>query len=139
MIAFVLLRGKDFSIPDGVSTAIVGLFFGLVAGLFYYQHYYKPWFWVFSLVGGLVLTDLSNWFFMHYITTDDDSAVRLTIASFAIPFVLTLVLNHGLYLIKQKKRKSRSRRKHHSHFFDTVDPSEALHGQRHAHRSASSR
>jgi hypothetical protein len=138
MIGFVLLRGKEFSIPDGVSTAIIGLFFGLVCGLFYYQHYYKPWFWVISLAGGLILTDISNWVFMHNGLADDDSAIRLTIASFAIPFVLTLALNHGLYLIKIKKRKTRSRRKLHSHFFDTVNPAEALEPAAHVrHKSTS--
>ncbi|SRR5579883_1129885 len=131
MIAFILLRGKDFSLPDSVSTAIIGLFFGLICGLFYYQHYYKQYYWAFSLAGGLILTYLSHHFFMRYFTIDDDSSLRLTIASFAAPFVLTLALNQALYYIKKQKRKKRTKRREHSRFFDTVDASEALQSPTH--------
>ncbi len=130
MLAFVLLRGKDFSLPDGVSTAIIGLFFGLICGLFYYQHYYKQWYWAISLLGGLVLTNISHSIFLRYFSGDDTSAIELTIASFVIPFLLTLALNHLLYQVKQRKRRKRVRRREHSRFFDTVDPGEALHRSR---------
>lgn len=125
MIAIILLRvGKDFSIPDGVSAAIIGLFFGLVCGLFYYQHYYKPYFWAFSLLGGLLLTIISNAVFARFRAEDDVLGLGMTIASFAIPFVLTLVLNHGMYLMKRRKRKRRKIRREHPQFFHTLEVSE---------------
>ena len=123
MLGYILLRGKEFSVPDGVSTAIVGLFFGLICGLFYYQHYYKPYYWAFSLGGGLVLTYISYWVFSRWVVAGDDgSSLQLTVVSIVLPFLLTLGLNHGLYLIKHRKRKRRLKRKKHSSFFDTVNP-----------------
>lgn len=106
--------------------AIIGLFFGLVAGLFYYQHYLKPWFWVFSLLGGIGLTSISTMIFARIPAADDTRAIEQTIASFAIPLALTLLLNHGFYIMKLRKRKQREQRKRHSKFFDSVDAAEAL-------------
>ena len=127
MIGFILLKGS-LAIPDGMSTAIIGLFFGMICGLFYYQHYYKTYFWFISLGGGLILTFISQFFFMRQHPSDDASSLRLTVAEFAIPFVLTLLLNHGLYLIKITKRKKRRRQRPESHsrtansrFFDSPD------------------
>ena len=112
MFAFILLRGKEFSLPDGVSAAIIGLFFGLICGLFYYQHYAKPYFWAFSLGGGLILTLISNTLFTRLRGDDNYIGVGSTIASFAIPFLLTLALNHGLHLVKRKSRvRKRAQRK----------------------------
>jgi hypothetical protein len=125
MIAFILLRGKDFSIPDDVSTAIIGLFFGLVCGLFYYHHYLKPWYWWVSLAGGLVFTYIVNLAIRH-LTSLDPTSVEAILSSFIIPFVLTLLLNHALYLLKGRKRKQRRLRKSHSHFFDSVDSQEVF-------------
>ena len=122
MIAFIFLSpGKEFSLPEDVSAAIIGLFFGLIGGLFYYQHYYKPYFWVFSLAGGVFLTVISHSFFLKKFTTDDVSAIWLTIASFGIPFILTMALNQGLYYIKQNRRKKRSKLRRPARFFDTTD------------------
>ena len=128
MLGFILLRGKELAVPDGVSTAIIGLFFGLICGLFYYQHYYKNYFWFISLGGGLILTFLSQFFFARHFTADDASSLRLTIAEFTIPFLLTILLNHGLYLIKKSKRKKRRRQRNEGHskaaksrFFDSPD------------------
>jgi O-antigen/teichoic acid export membrane protein len=126
MIAFLLLRGKEFSLPDDVSAAIIGLFFGLICGLFYYQHYQKPYFWAFSLAGGLVFTLLSHAIFLKEFTVDDASGIQLTIASFAIPFALTLALNHGLYYLKRNKRKRRPRRRETDSFFEMPASSDAL-------------
>jgi O-antigen/teichoic acid export membrane protein len=121
MIAYILLvPGKAFSLPDNVSAAIIGLFFGLVCGLFYYQHYYKPYFWVISLAGGVFLTVLSHSFFLKKSTSDDLGAILLTIASFGIPFILTMLLNQGLYYIKKSKRKKRSKQRRPARFFDTT-------------------
>ena len=109
MFAFILLTGKEFSLPDGASAAIIGLFFGLICGLFYYQHYAKPYFWAFSLGGGLILTLITNTLFSRLRADDNFIGIGSTIASFAIPFLLTLALNHGLHLIKRKthvKRKA---------------------------------
>lgn len=114
MDSYILLRGKDFSLPDDVSTAIVGIFFGLVCGLFYYQHYYRNYFWWISLVGGLVLTYVSQKI-LDQPGTDTD--VAGTISSFVIPFVLTLALNQALYFVKRSKRKKHRHRKTHSDFF----------------------
>ncbi|HWF44728.1 MAG TPA: hypothetical protein VG537_08800 [Candidatus Kapabacteria bacterium] len=128
MFAYLLLRGKEFSLPDGISTAIIGLFFGLLCGLFYYEHYYKSYYWAFSLAGGLILTYLSHWIFSRSLASDNDTAsIESTLLSFALPFLLTLGLNHGLYLIKRNKRKRRLKRKEHSRFFDTVDAN-SVHG-----------
>ena len=125
MIAFIFLApGKAFSLPDDVSAGMIGLFFGLICGLFYYQHYYKPYFWVFSLVGGVFLTVISHSFFLKKFTTDDVSAIWLTIASFGIPFILTMALNQGLYYIKQNRRKKRSKLRRPARFFDTTDTGE---------------
>jgi|GEM_PF-2534277 hypothetical protein len=127
MLAFIFLRvGKEFSMPDGVSAAIIGLFFGLICGLFYYQHYYKPYFWSFSLGGGLLLTILSNAIFAHLRTEDDAVGLGTTIASFAIPFLLTLALNHWLHLVKRSKRKRRKFRTEHTKFFDMAGTSEIV-------------
>ena len=127
MIAFILLApGKAFSLPDDVSTAIIGLFFGLICGLFYYQHYYKPYFWVFSLLGGMLFTVMSHSIFAKRFTSDDVSAIWLTIASFGIPFILTLALNQGLYYIKEKRRKKRSKLRRPARFFDTTDAEAAV-------------
>ncbi|HET6401751.1 MAG TPA: hypothetical protein VFH95_10165 [Candidatus Kapabacteria bacterium] len=126
MIAFILLRGRQFSLPDSVSAAIIGLFFGLICGLFYYQHYLKPWFWVFSLGGGLILTIISNAAFARLRAEDNALGLGTTIASFAIPFVLTLALNHGLHLIKRKKRTKRKVLREHAQFFDMVEDGEPL-------------
>jgi hypothetical protein len=125
MIAFILLRGKEFSMPDGVSAAIIGIFFGLICGLFYYQHYYKPWFWAFSLSGGLILTILSNAAFAKLRNEDDVAGIGFTIASFAIPFILTLALNHGLHHIKRSKRKRRKVHREHAQFFKMVEDGES--------------
>lgn len=126
MIAFILLRGRQFTMPDGVSAAIIGLFFGLICGLFYYQHYLKPWFWAFSLGGGLILTIVSNAAFATLRNEDDAAGIGFTIASFAIPFILTLALNHGLHLIKRSKRKRRKVYRQHDQFFKMVEDSESL-------------
>src|ERR1051325_4602305 len=126
MFAYILLRGKDFAIPEPAAVAIIGLFFGLVAGLFYYQHYVKTWFWAISLAGGIVRARISNMIFARIPTTDDTAAIEQTIASFAIPLALTILLNHGLYLLKRRKRKQHRQRKRHSKFFDSVSPAEAL-------------
>jgi hypothetical protein len=127
VIAFILLApGKAFSLPDDVSAAIIGLFFGLVCGLFYYQHYYKPYFWGFSLVGGVFLTVVSHSFFLKKSSTDDLSAILLTIASFGIPFLLTMALNQGLYYFKKSKRKKRSKQRRPARFFDTADADAAV-------------
>lgn len=126
MIAYLLLKGKEFSLPDGVSTAIIGLFFGLLCGLFYYQHYQKSYYWGISLGGGLVLTLLFHSVFLGRFTVDDTSAIWLTIASFAVPFVLTLALNYGLYSIKHSKRKRKLRRREDTHFFDLTETSKVL-------------
>jgi NhaP-type Na+/H+ or K+/H+ antiporter len=128
MLAYLLLRGKEFSVPDDVSTAIIGLFFGLLCGLFYYEHYYRQYYWAFSLGGGLILTYVSHWIFSRGLHSDNDTAsIESTLLSFAVPFVLTLALNHGLYLVKRNKRKRRLKRKEHSRFFDTVDAN-SVHG-----------
>jgi hypothetical protein len=133
MIGFILLKGKDFAIPDGISLGIIGLFFGLIAGLFYYQHYLKTWFWAFSLAGGAMFTYLFHRLLLRgegsmtdHPQGDDSISLVLTVASFIVPFVFTLALNHGLYLLKRRKRQQRSRRKRHSNFFDTVNPADAL-------------
>ena len=126
MNAFILLRGKDFSIPEPAAVAIIGLFFGLVAGLFYYQHYLKTWYWGISLAGGIVLATIFNLIFARIPTSDDTAAIEQTIASFAIPLALTLLLNHGLYILKRRKRKQRLHRKRHSKFFDSVNATDAL-------------
>ena len=127
-MGFILLKGKELAVPDGVSTAIIGLFFGLICGLFYYQHYYKNYFWFISLGGGLILTYISQYVFMHRFTADDVNSLRLTIIGFAFPFFLTLLLNHGLYMIKKSKRKRRRRQRNEGHtraqntrFFDSPD------------------
>jgi len=125
MIAFILLRGRQFSMPDGVSAAIIGLFFGLICGLFYYQHYLKPWFWAFSLGGGLILTILSNGIFAKLRNEDDMAGIAFTIASFAIPFLLTLAINHWLHLIKRSKRKRRKIHREHAQFFQMVEDGES--------------
>jgi hypothetical protein len=117
MIAYILLRGKDFSLPDDVSTAIVGIFFGLVCGLFYYQHYYRNYYWWFSLGGGLILTYLSQKVLDKPGTESDPAR---TVASFVVPFVLTLLLNQALYFVKHSKRKKRRHKKTHSDFFSTI-------------------
>ena len=126
-MGFILLKGS-LAIPDGASTAIIGLFFGLICGLFYYQHYYKTYFWFISLGGGLVLTYISQFFFMRLATDDDASSLRLTIAEFAVPFLMTLLLNYGLYAIKKNKRKKRKHQSDEGHsraantrFFDSPD------------------
>jgi hypothetical protein len=126
VLTFILLRGKDFAIPEGAAVAIIGLFFGLVAGLFYYQHYVKTWYWGISLAGGIVLATVFNMIFARISTNDDTAAIEQTIASFAIPLALTLLLNHGLYLLKRRKRKQHRNRKRHSKFFDSVSAGEAL-------------
>src|ERR1035437_1571474 len=100
MLGYILLKGKDFSVPDGVSTAIIGLFFGLVCGLFYYQKYYRPYYWAFSLGGGFVFTYISHVLFVRAMGADDDIAIRMTLASFVLPFILTLLLNYGLSLMR---------------------------------------
>ncbi len=124
-IAFLLLRGKEFSLPDDVSSGIIGLFFGLLCGLFFYQHYYKPYFWAISLAGGLFFTLISHDLFQRMLTDDDTRSIWLTITSFALPFLLTLVLNYGLYYIKHTKRQKRMKRRRHSQFFDTLDTIDA--------------
>src|SRR4051812_13709359 len=124
MFAYILLRGKDFAIPEPAAVAIIGLFFGLVAGLFYYQHYLKTWYWAISLVGGIGLATVFHIIFERIPTADDTAAIEQTIASFAIPLALTILLNHGLYILKRRKRKQRQRRKRHSKFFDSVSANE---------------
>ena len=126
MFTFILLRGKDFAIPEPAAVAIIGLFFGLVSGLFYYQHYLKSWFWAISLAGGIALASVFHMIFARMPTSDDTAAIEQTIASFAIPLALTLLLNHGLYLMKLRKRKQRENRKRHSKFFDSVKATDAL-------------
>ncbi len=126
MIAYILLKGKDFAIPDAISVGIIGLFFGLLTGLFYYQHYIKPWFWVITLAGGALLTAFFHWIILRGSAGDDTTSVVLAVASFIVPFLLTLALNHGLYLLKRRKRRQRSNRKRHSKLFDTLNPSDAL-------------
>ncbi len=121
MIAFLMLTGKSFSLPDDVSAGIIGLFFGLICGLFYYQHYYKPYFWGFSLGGGLILTLVCHSIFLHGYTLNDVGSIWLTIAAFGVPFALTLALNQGLYYIKQTKRKKRSKLRRPARFFDSTD------------------
>ena len=120
MDSYILLRGKEFSLPDDVSTAIVGIFFGLVCGLFYYQHYYRNYFWWISLAGGLVLTYVSQKLLDRPGTETD---VAGTISSFVIPFVLTLALNQALYFVKRSKRKKHRHRKTHSDFFRGLNTS----------------
>jgi hypothetical protein len=97
-----------------------------VSGLFYYQHYLKTWFWAVSLVGGILLATAFHMIFARMPTSDDTAAIEQTIASFAIPLALTLLLNHGLYLMKLRKRKQRENRKRHSKFFESVNPKDAL-------------
>jgi hypothetical protein len=132
MTGFILLKGTGVAVPDSASTAIIGLFFGMICGLFYYQHYYKTYYWFISLGGGLILTYISQLFFARMMTNDDASSLRITIAEFAVPFLMTLVLNHGLYLIKKNKTKKRK----HQHderrlralnfrFFDSPDSIES--------------
>jgi hypothetical protein len=118
MIGYILLRGKDFTLPDEVSTAIVGIFFGLVCGLFYYQHYYRNYFWWISIAGGLVLTFISQKLLDRPGT---ETSVLGTIASFVVPFLLTLALNHALYYVKRSKRKKHRRQKKHSDFFRAIN------------------
>jgi hypothetical protein len=122
MIAFILLKGKEFAIPDGVSTAVIGLFFGLVCGLFYYQRYHRNYYWVLSLAGGLMFTYLSHVLFLRQVSVDDASSLRMTLASFAFPFLMTLALNHALSLMKGHKHRKHAKQKTHSSFFDTADP-----------------
>ena len=126
MLGYILLRGKDFSLPDGVSTAIIGLFFGLVCGLFYYQRYYRPYYWSFSLAGGFAFTFLCHEIFLRNVTSDDGRALQMTLVSFALPFLLTLALNHTMSLMKSRKRRQHSNRKTHSSFFDTTNAGEIL-------------
>ncbi|HZK76593.1 MAG TPA: hypothetical protein VFD13_06765, partial [Candidatus Kapabacteria bacterium] len=89
-----------------------------------YQHYLKPYFWAFSLGGGLILTILSNAAFSSFRAEDDALGLGTTIASFAIPFILTLALNHGLYLMKRRKRRRRKTRREHPQFFNTLEANE---------------
>jgi O-antigen/teichoic acid export membrane protein len=126
VFAYILLRGKDFAIPEPAAVAVIGLFFGLVAGLFYYQHYLKTWYWAISLAGGIALASIFRVIFERIPTADDTAAIEQTIASFAIPLALTILLNHGLYMLKRRKRKQREHRKRHSKFFDSVNAGEAL-------------
>lgn len=127
MIAYILLRGKEFAIPDSVSTAVIGLFFGLVCGLFFYQRYHRNYFWIISLAGGLIFTYGFHLFFVWQIGMDDTSSLTITLASFVIPFILTLALNYLLSLMKSRKRKKHSKQKIYSSIFDTaVDPSGIL-------------
>ena len=51
---------------------------------------------------------------------DDAKAIWLTIATFGVPFLLTLALNHGLYYIKKSKRKKRTKLRPSARFFDTT-------------------
>jgi hypothetical protein len=122
MVAYLFLVGKEFSLPEDVSVGIIGLFFGLIGGLFYYQHYYKPYFWGISLAGGLILTIEFHSFFQKRYGTNDVSNIWLTIAAFGIPFILTMALNQGLYYIKETKRKKRSKQRRPARFFDMVNP-----------------
>ena len=130
MTAFTLLAAKEFSLPDGVSAAIIGLFFGLICGLFYYQHYYKSYFWAFSLGGGLILTIISNAIFARLRTADNTIGLTSTIASFLIPFALTMALNHGLQFVKRSKRKRKKISKEHPSFFESGSQGDPLSSNR---------
>jgi hypothetical protein len=126
MIAFILLKAMAVSLPDDVSSAIIGLFFGLICGLFYYQHYYKPYFWVFSLLGGLFFTMASHALFLRRFNVNETASIWLVIASFLVPFALTLALNQGLYRIKHNRRKRRMKLRRPTHFFEAIEPADSV-------------
>lgn len=72
------------------------------------------------------MTLLFHSVFLGRFTVDDTSAIFLTIASFAVPFALTLALNYGLYYMKHRKRKLKLRRREDTHFFDLTDSNDVL-------------
>ncbi len=72
-------------------------------------------------MGGLIFTYVFHDLFLRGINADDGGSLVMTLASFVLPFLLTLGLNYALSMMKIHKRKKHGKQKVYSSFFDTVD------------------
>ncbi len=124
-LGYILLRGKDFTIPDEVATGIVGVFFGVVIALFYYQGYRRTYYWWYSIGSGFLLATMSK-SILQAIPGIDTGSLWFVLATFVLPFLGVLAVNHYLYILKQRHSKRRKRRKQHSSFFDTAESTHAV-------------
>jgi len=98
------------TVPNGVIGIFVGLAFGFVIGLFYYQTYRKNYYWMYSIGSG-VLTAVISQLVMKHIFKMDTSTMHATMIQFSLAFVATILMNHSLYMMK-KRLRTRTRNSH---------------------------
>jgi len=109
MKSFFLLRGIEFSLPPEAQGVIIGLFWGLVTGLFFYQSYRRPYFWWYSLLTGVLFATLAPRL-LSKIGRIDSGAVEFVILQVLLPGIACLFLNI-LLSRSSKKHKKRKQRK----------------------------
>ena len=124
-LGYILLKGKEFTIPDEVAYGIIGTFFGIIVGLFYYQSYRRTYYWWYSIGTSFGLAMLSKALLPRIPGFDANSIWSVPIM-FLLPFLGTLGVNQYLYFRKNQLRKKRRKRKQHSSFFDTPESTTAV-------------
>jgi hypothetical protein len=103
----------DISLPPEAQGVIIGLFWGLVIGLFFYQNYRKSYYWWYSLFTGVLFATLAPRI-LSKIRRIDAASVEFVMLQILLPGVACLLLNIYMNLRGkkiQKKKHARRRRK----------------------------
>jgi uncharacterized membrane protein YfcA len=125
ILPYILLRGKEFELPETLSLAIIGLFLGIVFGLFYYHHYRKSIYWMGSMLTGMIGAIVGERV-VRSLPRADMNGIQYVLLVFILPTLACFAINHYFYVTKKRyDRRRKKQRHHHSTFFDTATlPSE---------------
>jgi ABC-type Fe3+-siderophore transport system permease subunit len=107
-------------IPTGFLGIFIGLSFGFVIGLFYYQAYRKPYYWFYSIFSSVAAASIMP-FILHGLLKMDPSTLHAIMAQFAAAMVASVLANHLLYLLKKRHKmrlKSSRHRRRYAHSMD---------------------
>jgi len=93
----------DFAVPFEVQGIMLGLFLGLIAGLFYYQYYRRHYYWWYT-VGAGMLSAVISLKVLEVVFRIEAGSVVLVVSQFVVPAIATLVVNQYLYSHDRKYR-----------------------------------
>jgi hypothetical protein len=93
--------------PTTVQAVILGLCLGAIYGLFFYQRYRTQYFWLLSVVTGVVSAILMN-VFIRQLNVWDDQFMLAAFLQLALPSMSVIAVNRGLLKQTRKRRRSLS-------------------------------
>ncbi len=98
-------------LPPGFLGVFIGIAFGFVIGLFYYQTYRKPYFWLYSISSSIAAAEIAP-LIIRFVLHVDVTSLNGTIIQFGSALVAAILANHMIFRMnKRYKTKLRSSRR----------------------------